>query len=428
MVYKLLFTLVFLFVQVLSPLGTAVAKGDDSELKAAFVRDQDLWLKIGKQETMLTEGDNVRYPQWSTDGQWLAFEKVLDNQKSELWVYDLDAQVTYKIADTTFPIYRWSQHENELAYLDQSVLKVVSMDDVFEGKEGHIVLRGVGQYAWLPNGSGFLVSTEANPTDEGWGDIELLTVSKQEQEANQTTHLYTLPSQTEDYFVISTSGFKWSPDLKWIAFIGRPTASLSADGNTLFALSADGQELLKLGDMLNNENWFQWGPTKHQLAFIEGTGRMATQNKNLTLHPFSWWTNKGKDLTPAGDVDWDFDWKDERTITVSRAEESRWEEDESQRPFPVLVQVDTKRKKGQSITSPMRGFGDFYPQHIQSLDTLTWVRSDRYSAEVWRGRSDGSQARKWINDIDLGSNYYERWDWRTVLSVYQPSDTAFDKK
>ena len=45
----------------------------DGATKAAFIRNQNLWVKSGGQERQLTEGDKAHKPLWSADGQWIAY-------------------------------------------------------------------------------------------------------------------------------------------------------------------------------------------------------------------------------------------------------------------------------------------------------------------------------------------------------------------
>jgi hypothetical protein len=61
----LLFMILFVH---LSPIQPEAAK-NPSQLKAAFVRNDDLWIKIGNKERQITTGEYVRYPKWSPDGQ-----------------------------------------------------------------------------------------------------------------------------------------------------------------------------------------------------------------------------------------------------------------------------------------------------------------------------------------------------------------------
>lgn len=42
-------------------------------LKAAFIRDHQLWMKEGDKEIQLTTGRVVSSPQWSKDGQFIAY-------------------------------------------------------------------------------------------------------------------------------------------------------------------------------------------------------------------------------------------------------------------------------------------------------------------------------------------------------------------
>ncbi|MGO4273789.1 translocation protein TolB, partial [Paenibacillus sp. TAF58] len=44
-------------------------------LRAAFVRNGDLWIKAGNNERQQTRGAYILNPKWSYDGKWIAYTK-----------------------------------------------------------------------------------------------------------------------------------------------------------------------------------------------------------------------------------------------------------------------------------------------------------------------------------------------------------------
>ena len=155
---------------------------------------------------------------------------------------------------------------------------------------------------------------------------------------------------------VSTSEFKWSNDRKWLSFLLVPTASLSADGNTLCVLSADGKSFHRTDEMLNEEAWYQWGPYIGLLGYISGVGREANSNKKLRVLMVPSMNNET--FTPKGYVDRDLTWQNNRTLYVSRSKESS-EGNLSQRPMPSLYKINLANNKQTPITSPGKKNGDF---------------------------------------------------------------------
>jgi hypothetical protein len=69
---KKILLLVFLMFTFLPIAATAEPK---ENLKATFVRDNLLWLKIKDKDIRITDTGYVRYPKWSFDGSWVAYLK-----------------------------------------------------------------------------------------------------------------------------------------------------------------------------------------------------------------------------------------------------------------------------------------------------------------------------------------------------------------
>ncbi|ENQ3077844.1 hypothetical protein [Bacillus multifaciens] len=169
------------------------------------------------------------------------------------------------------------------------------------------------------------------------------------------------------------------------------------------------------GEHIANPKWFQWAPSKNILAYIEGEGRFIVENKHLKLKDLP--AFKQTTFTPRGYVDWDFTWNDNTLITISRAKEAKWSNDPKQRPKPSLYQINVANAQQLQITTPSKGYGDYYPYYITHKNQILWIRSNGEQADMWIANADGSQARKWIHNIDEAANYYEKRDWENVVSV-----------
>ncbi|MFX4347597.1 hypothetical protein ABTA29_20720, partial [Acinetobacter baumannii] len=85
-------------------------------LKAAFVRQGDIWLQSGEQERRLTEGEQAHRPLWSPDGQWLAYTS------GERTIRLLHVASGQRIEVGGGVNYQWSPVANLLAFQDGEVL------------------------------------------------------------------------------------------------------------------------------------------------------------------------------------------------------------------------------------------------------------------------------------------------------------------
>lgn len=393
----------------LSNVGFAEPK---QSLQAAFVRGDDLWLRKDDQETRLTENQKVSDPKWSFDGKFIAYS--LGEQQHEIWVYSMEMKKHYRV----YPggdNFGWSPTKNYLAFKIDGVLNIskVSRDKVEPFKN---VALGVDNYSWLPDGSGFLVSSPAQLRPSGWTNVELFMVpADANMDKSKIKHFYTLPSESPGFFAVGTSIFKWSSDKKWISFTANPTASLSADGNVLCVLSSDGNQFQQLDTMLHYPQWFGWAPAEPRLAYIEGEGRMAVQNKHLKLKDLP--AMKPASFTPQGYADRDFTWENDRMIIVSRSKETS---DDTVWPLPTLYQVSISNKELKQLTNPPEKSGDFGPYMLRKNNKLTWIRSDGKHADVLISNPDGSNAEIAINNLDIGIPYYGWSNWSTVLAWYEP--------
>jgi hypothetical protein len=315
--------------------------------------------------------------------------------------------------------FQWAPNKNQLAFKINQVLNTVNVNRDNVGGFENVAL-GVGSYSWLPEGDGFLVSSTSQLLPIGWTSVELFRVPVDANtDPNKIKPFFALPAESEKFFAVGTNAFKWSSDKKWISFIAYPTASLSADSNTLCVLSSDAKVFHQVDHTLNYQNWFQWSPNTASLAYIEGEGRIINQNKHLKVVEFP--TFKSFSFTPVGFVDRNFAWENDEYIVVERSKESKWTNDQKKLPQPALYRVNIRNNEKHQVSFPPKDFGDFHPFFLTSHKKLTWIRSNLNHADVWISNKDGSDAKEFIKNIDLGLAFYDQRSWESIIKWYEPN-------
>ncbi|HDR8194894.1 TolB family protein [Bacillus thuringiensis] len=389
-----------------------ITSAENNSVKVAFIRHHNLWIKVDGKEKQLTKGENITGPKWSHDGEWLAYVKGEKQNILELYRLKDGKKVTPFHSEASN--YQWSPTENIIAFIFTSTLNTFDVEK--KNADFENVSAGVGDYAWYPDGKNFLVSSEAHLLPTGWTGAQLYEVQKDaHMNPHKMKHLYALPNEHDDFLALVASGFKWSPDQKWISFLAVPTASWSADSNTLCLVRADGSRFEIVDQMLLNTEWFKWAPSKNILAYIEGSGRVALENKHLKIKELP--ALQQQTFTPKGYVDWDFTWKNDNVIIVSRAKEGGFETLPEKRPFPSLYEINSTSDKQYQITKSSNKQGNYHPIFMKKSNQLIWIRSDRKKANIWIAHSDGKHEKKWIENVDIPEWYYEKWNWENVISV-----------
>ncbi|MES5884297.1 translocation protein TolB [Bacillus thuringiensis] len=390
----------------------AITSAENNSVKVAFIRHHNLWIKVDGKEKQLTKGENITGPKWSHDGEWLAYVKGEKQNILELYRLKDGKKVTPFHSEASN--YQWSPTENIIAFIFTGTLNTFDVEK--KNADFENVSAGVGDYAWYPDGKNFLVSSEAHLLPTGWTGAQLYEVQKDaHMNPHKMKHLYALPNEHDDFLALVASGFKWSPDQKWISFLAVPTASWSADSNTLCLVRAEGSRFEIVDQMLLNTEWFKWAPSKNILAYIEGSGRVALENKHLKIKELP--ALQQQTFTPKGYVDWDFTWKNDNVIIVSRAKEGGFETLPEKRPFPSLYEINSTSDKQYQITKSSNKQGDYHPIFMKKSNQLIWIRSDRKKANIWIAHSDGKHEKKWIENVDIPEWYYEKWNWENVISV-----------
>jgi dipeptidyl aminopeptidase/acylaminoacyl peptidase len=393
---------------------TTVSSKQPDSLKAAFIRSDDLWIKDGEKELKITNGEFIRYPKWSYNGEWVAYLKGIENDefplyKGSLWIYNLKTKIHTKVKDDVRNHIQWSPMENTISFQVGETLYTMSPS---LSKSATPIASKVKNFSWLPNGHGLVVSTiEENKPNSGLILSKITLTEKNKKPFIK--RFFSVPIDKSESYV-STSKFEWSYDKKWISFLLVPTASLSADSNTLCILSSDGKKFYKKDEMLHYEDWIDWSPYKNQLGYITGVGREADTNKQLkiaSIPPLS-----TVSITPKGYIDRGLTWQNSRSLYVSRSRDRRKKKAQKS-TLPSLYKVNLTKNKQTILTNPSANEGDFEPQ-IED-NKLVWIRTDRKSANVLVTPTYQFNESVWINNISVSNHYYEKWNWGEVFSLYK---------
>jgi hypothetical protein len=382
----------------------------EAPLKAAFVRDHQLWIKNGNEEIQLTNNGYVSSPQWSYDGNFIAYTKSDKlGEASNLFIYDLKKKENYKpyiVVETSD--FKWSPIKNQLAYTSGGVLNVTKMKDGRpQGFEN--VSVGVNGFEWFPNGKEFIVSSQANLLPTGWGPVQLFRIPIDANlNSNKIKSFYTIKTTIPDLFAIYADYFKWSYNGKWVSFIGIPTASWSMDSNILCALSEQGDQFQHVGKMLGYSDWVKWAPSSEQLAYISGEGRFFVENKNLKIKEMPTST-KQREYTPKGYVDLDLEWYSPERMIVARAKENKeWDEGPVPTMYTALYLISLKTNEQFQITNPKKNELDIDPQAVSTY--ITWVRkksTEESLGDVWIKKGVDGEENIWLKNVDFAPVFFK---------------------
>jgi hypothetical protein len=386
---------------------------NEKEVKAAFIRDGNLWTMINNKEKQITQTGKVfGQPTWSKDGKWLLYQNEATAKRPdkefqhEIWAYHVETGDIKKIFyDGISP--SWSPTKNVIAFNQERTL------DISDFKTFYNISHGVDGYTWLPDGSGFLLASPGTLRPDGWSSAIFFTKKvgdnyKDVDAFGGVERFFTLPREigtNKDNKIIAVfaDDFHYSPSEKWISFIVSPTASWSMDSNMLCVISSEGKNFKVLDELILHVGKPQWAPSQDTLAYIAGGGRIVFgfKNKDIKVEEMPASTT----YTPEDFVDLDFDWISDNMIVSSRAKEAEW----SKQPLPSLYTVDIKSNNQQKITVPPKGFGDYNPLYVKSIDKLVWFRGTSFydsNRDLWKSNINGIDAKQWIKNVET-IEFYE---------------------
>lgn len=409
---------ILLVLLLMSP-AISQAETNTSNVKVAFIREGYLWTKMNDKEVRLTEKKaNYPYPpKWSHDGKMLLYQKevmasngVNKETQYELWVYNLETKKHRKIFyDAHNPT--WSPTENIVAFQSGGVLNISDLKSFYN------IALGVSDYAWQPDGKGFIASSSASLTPAGWTNPVLYSISIEEGYKNLTSltknvkELFVIPKEvakgTINVMSIYAQSFSYSPNHKWISFIVTPTASMSMDSNMLCVISADGKEFEAIDEIILHLDDPKWAYQKNLLGYIAGGGRIVFGFKNKDMKVTELPAYQTVTLTPPKYAELGFTWVNDASLIVSRVKESEWSNDPKKRPKASLYYVDLSGKEQVKITSPPKEKGDYQPRFLPSINKISWLRKTETDivGDLWISNPNGDHARNWIQNIE-GYSFY----------------------
>jgi len=383
----------------------------ENQVKAAFIRGGNLWTLIGDQEKQVTNSGKVfAKPQWSTDGNLLVYQVEAPSEiykgeaQSELWTYNIKTEEKKKIFyDGSSP--KWAPHKNVIAYKNKGILDISNLQRFYN------IATGVNDFTWLPDGTGFLLSSSGTLRPDGWSSASLFTKKVDDNYENVVLFggvepFFTLPREigTTDknkLIAVHAEQLTYSPNGKWISFVVTPTASWSMDSYMVCVSDNEGKYFEVLDEMILQVGQPKWAPSTDTLAYIAGGGRIVFgfRDKDLKVKEMP----VSGSYTPDNYADLDFNWITDKLLVASRIKEQDWTNDFSKHPLPVLYSIDINTNKQTKISNPPKGYGDYAPQFVPTIQKLIWLRG--YSIidtkrNLWKANSDGTEATEWLLDVE----------------------------
>lgn len=360
---------------------------------------------------------------WSGDGQWLLFVQYKGDSRYSapgyLWLVRADGSGAVQLDDRPVTgVPKWSPKRNQVAYTveigsGEQSRTVLVLKDIRDNGE---VVRGAEtpaefyDFTWMPDGEALLTSTAA-------GKNRPMTFVLQNL-AGQPLATYPIaepPNGEEDIYGLAATKMKVSPDGQLVAYyVQYNAASLSADGVPiqLFNLKQPAKKPIELGTGLAYPQWLAWTVNSQQLAFIDGTDRMATKNKHLKLAGRD---GKVVSASPADSVDTYPVWsaKPPYTLFFSRGKATNHAFDTDKMMVPGQ-RIWTRNANGaeQPLTKGAEQTADYYPSPSPDGSKLLFLRLDQVDSGSLFYQADGKESElvKGITgDIGYYGNYLPEW-------------------
>lgn len=249
----------------------------------AFFRDGRFYVLNGADGTLIKLSDTgpVDKPQWSPDGEWLAYL----GDEGQLLVARADGSLTRAITGLPVPVdsleFAWSPDSDTLAvgsntrvdghgiYLvrpgDETPRQIISVDTF------------VSSFAWSPDGKtiAYVDTLPYDKEDPVHRDDALYIIPK---EGGESLRLHV----EEDADIIIAG---WHPDGEELLFWNNPGHGQSscADGLRLYSLPLSGGKPYPLTTTALYPEWRSWSPDGQKLLIAAGLGRECWVNKQLVL-------------------------------------------------------------------------------------------------------------------------------------------------
>jgi dipeptidyl aminopeptidase/acylaminoacyl peptidase len=291
----------------LSPDGKNIAfqisrpRRDDEGPGAAI---SEIWMmpSSGGQPARFTFNDRSdRSPQWSPDGKYLAFiSQRGQSALSQVYVIALaggEAMAVTK-SETWVAAFKWSPDSASIAYTTTDAKTKEEIQAEREGRDWtvadhnykhtrlHIIdlktkesrlvtsqAMTLQDFDFSPDGRQFVISATDTPSvDDAFMRSRLMVISSQGGEAR-------LLARTEG----KLTSPRWSPDGKWIAWLGA-TAFKDPFAGSLFVVSAEGGSPENLlNGYQGTADWLSWQPGKPATVLLRSIERQANVLYSISL-------------------------------------------------------------------------------------------------------------------------------------------------
>ncbi len=411
--------------------------------KIAFTRENHLWMldaRIPGAKPQQVEKDGLaQIVGWSANGEWLLFMKYKGSDAYSapgyLWAVKADGSGAFQVDER--PIMdepKWSPADLKIAYFVQTgsaedpkptfmikEIKQNQADVVHTANEVDFV-----DFSWMPDGKQLLVSTAAAK------DRSMTLVVRDLTGKTVATYPIAAPPNVEEgIYAWAARAMAISPDGAHVGYyLQYNSASLSADGVPieLFDMSKPDKKPAELGTGLIHPQWLRWSPDGKQLAFIDGTDRMATYNKHLKLADPS---GKVVSDSPQDSVDTMPTWTTAAPYSLffTRGKGTEYHYD------PQKVMVPDQRIWRQEAGAPAKRVtqgtvqtADYFPSPSPDGKQLLYVRADRAQKGSLILAAQGKETEL-LRDVTGDIGYYGSYlpPWISVYWVSEPTAASLSK-